>query len=257
MAKAAATRSIAQLLIYVAVVTASPALAKASESIESSRPGVAIGANLVPVQSLQIETGFQYLTTQSSEKSSQRTSITEIRYGLNPSFELTSEIDYENKHLDGEPNEEGFSDIELGVKVRLIDDSQKAPSLFLRARLQLPGGDGEFTQNHPAPNAVLASGYEFTDRVSIEGDIGARYNPDEGVTEGFYALNLSHEISERTSVFIEGYHSLEDENGAIEGDLGAAYLVTPNFQFDFSLGWGHNDGQVQNLVSCGLSYRHL
>lgn len=69
------------------------ARAQTSADIQSSRPGAAIGANVVGAKFFQIESGLQLIDDNGAEVSEQDTWVTELRYGLSEKLELTGEFD--------------------------------------------------------------------------------------------------------------------------------------------------------------------
>jgi Putative MetA-pathway of phenol degradation len=243
---------------FLALIALFPILASAQTSleIESSRPGAAIGTNTVGSSFFQIESGFEHLSDKGADTVEQDTWVTELRYGLSEKLELTGEFDVESDRAPNEPNEEGISDVELGLKYSLSSEAHGlCPALGVRARLQLPGGGSSFYQKNPAPKLILASKWALSEHLDLEGDVGVRANTDEGKSDPFYALNLSSDISDNAAVFVEGFHGIEDETGNIEVDAGIGYHLNPDLQIDLAGGWGHNHGVTETLVSAGISWR--
>lgn len=248
----------ALVLLLISLLSSIPlaASAQTSTDIQSSRPGAAIGINVVGTKIFQAESGFQRLRDRGANEVIQDTWVTELRYGLSENLELTSEFDLETDRAPGEPDESGISDFEVGLKYLILSESKGLlPALSARARVQLPGGQASFFQKNPAPVFILASSWELSESVAFEADLGVRANTDDGNSDSFYALNMSADLTDNLNAFIEVFHGLEDETGNVEVDAGVAYLLTSNLQLDGAIGWGRHDGTTETLVSAGLSWR--
>ncbi|RYZ77290.1 MAG: transporter [Proteobacteria bacterium] len=197
------------LLLTSALIFSSRSLAESADvndTIKSGRPGAAIGADVVSPQRFQIETGYQLLTLE-NPAIKQSSQITELRYGVLPDLELTSEFDFQQRREEDERSHHSISDIEIGLKAALFksEEELRQPSIYVRARLQLPGGEDEFTLKNPAPNLILASEIPLPDKFSLEADVGIRSNLDEGSSQGFYALSLARQFADNVSLFVEGF----------------------------------------------------
>ncbi|RYZ76904.1 MAG: transporter [Proteobacteria bacterium] len=251
------TSLVKKLFVFSALVVVSPNVwAQTSVDIQSSRPGAAIGSNVVGSKFFQAETGYQRLKERGAEDGGQDTWVSEFRYGLTERLELTSEFDIETERTPGLPNDTGISDVEIGLKYLLITENDGLmPAFSARGRVQLPGGQGSNFQKTPSPNLIFASSWSLSDELELEADIGLRVNPDKGSSEGFGALNLTGNLSDRIALFLEGFHTFEDETGNVELDAGIGFLLTHNLQIDASAGWGEHDGTTETLISAGLSWR--
>lgn len=232
------------------------AQAQTSLNIESSRPGVAIGSNVVGTSIFQIESGVQRLQQQGSKELVQDTLVTELRYGLSEALEFTSEFDLEKKGSKGRPDASGVSDVELGLKYSFNATSEGwMPALSARARLKVPGGHGPEFQKNPAPNLIVSSAWDLSDTIELEADAGVSADPDKGSSKSFFALFVQTEVTDKLNLFIEGFHSFEDGTGSVAFDAGVGYRLTSHFQVDAFAGSGLGGDSNQTLFGAGVSWR--
>lgn len=230
----------------------------------TDRPDQTESSAVVPLKSLQIETGFMLETDETDliQETSYAYNTTLLRFGLLENLELRMGLDYLGqkvaiKNTDTTNTISGFSPIYTGFKVKIADEDGWKPEVAFLGGLVLPFTANEkFKPEYTAANIRFAFSHTLSDRFSLGYNLGAEWDGETAIPGYFYSLALGISVSNRLGTFIESYGLIPEEGGSEHlFDAGFTYLVMPNFQLDVSGGIGLNSNAINNFVSLGLTYR--
>ena len=230
----------------------------------TDRPDQTESAAVVPIKSLQIETGFiveNNETSSFSQKSfAYNTSL--LRYGLLNNVELRLGLEFlgdreDNKNTDIRNSISGLSPLSVGFKIKIMDEKGCSPEIAFLGGMNLPFmADDNYKPSYSSANMRFAFAHTLSDRFSLGYNIGAEWDGETANPAYFYSVALGVGITNNLGMFVESY-GLLPEVGVGENliDVGFTYLLAPNIQFDISGGLGINDEAIDNFVSVGLSIR--
>lgn len=239
-----------QLFLFILIF---PTIIYSQDSIISDRPGQSDGSTTLPKLSLQIESGMLlqfYEETNYSEKCiAFPTNL--FRYGLTENFELRFANQYQiiRDQISGSEIT-GISDLELGFKFRLINDTNINTELAILSHLLIPSGSKELTNGKYGSINKIAISHQLSDKISLGYNLGYNYYGygDGDVT---YSITIGNAINDKASVFIEYYGEFTEFKHNISSfDAGITYKISKVFQVDFSSGTGINN--TMNFLSCGF-----
>lgn len=242
-------------------------ISKSQESapdLITDRPDQTESSSVVPIKSLQIETGFLVENHQTNIFTSQsltyNTSL--LRYGLFNNFELRLGLDYSDiktkiNNTNISTNAKGLSPLYTGFKIKIHEEDGLIPELAFLGGLVLPfTANQSFRPDYSAANIRFAFSHTLSDRISLGYNLGAEWDGESAIPGYFYSLALGFGLTENLGMFAEGYGLIQETGDAEHlADAGFTYLITSNFQIDLSGGLGLNDNAIDNFISFGLTYR--
>lgn len=269
------------LLLAAAALTAVPSpadaqLTPAEPSAEpppelvTDRPDQTESAAVVPAGFHQLETGLAYerlgngpltVRTVSGPGTLARIGLggrTELRLGwegwVDQDIDVTGPSTFDR-------SVSGVGDGEVGVKVKLREESGALPEMAILAGVSLPVGDDELTSDEYEPSVRLAFAHTLSDRLGLAYNLGAErsHEREESFTRFLYTVALGAGLTDRLGAFVEVFGE-EPESGGPGGsqvslDGGVTYLLRPNLQLDAYAGAGVTDHAPDWLAGMGVSVR--
>ena len=242
------------------------AQAQYGETIRTGRPGASIGPFTVGKQIFQIQTGAHI-----ARASHDFFTVNELhtplvlRYGLWERIEINGLLAYtklsqrdENTETD---HDKGLSAAQIGVRFNILDGQGSGLSMGIQGRVKLNVLSEEFDHDRLGTNILLAMGHPLGENFGATVNLGLSTPGDDasdtegGKPRGFYSINLGMSVSKKVSAFIETYGTVHQQDFDTMFDTGLGYLINPNFQLDFSVGYGNNDKVEDVFVDFGLSWR--
>jgi hypothetical protein len=229
----------------------------------TDRPDQTESSGVVPLRTLQIETGLVMTVDRNDQTQFRRFTYnsTLLRYGLLENFELRAGLEYlseKEKMLENGDQSAltGFSPIYLGFKTRITEERGWIPEIAFLGGLSLSfTAKKEFRALHPAAIMRFAFTHTLTDRFSFGYNLGAEWEGESGPGY-FYSAVLGIGLTETLGMFVEPFGILATENvNEHLLDAGLTWLVLPNLQLDLSGGVGLNEAASDYFISVGLSYR--
>ncbi len=230
----------------------------------TDRPDQTESSSLVPVKSLQIETGFimENDVIDYSRQNSVTYNTTLLRYGLLKNFELRLGLDYlknkeEIKNLDSLNISSGLSPLYTGFKIKVTDENGWIPEIALLGGLALPfTAQKELKPSYPAINMRFAFAHTLSNKFSLGYNIGAEWDGESAIPGYFYSISLGAGLTSKLGMFIESYGLIHEKSDAEHLiDAGFTLLLLTNLQLDISGGLGINDKPIDNFISIGMSFR--
>ena len=248
-------------LLFLLILIA--AGAKAQESIPeliTDRPDQTESAEVVPLNALQIETGFVVFNDKANrvQHTSYAYNSTLLRYGILPNFELRLGLEYLGNKTDISSNSiSGFGPLYTGFKVKISDEQKGMPAIAILGALTLPfTANEEYKPSEPAANMRLSISHTLSDRISMGYNLGAEWDGETPTPGYFYSIALGIGISDKVGLFAESFGLLganDKEEHLL--DAGVTYLLLPNLQVDISGGIGLSENAADSFVGAGLSFR--
>jgi hypothetical protein len=241
------------------VAFAAPVLAQ-DGPISTDRPGFLFSPTLVPEGRLQVEAGLPlaFLDEEGGTETDLFSLPVQLRYGLGPSVELRlgSPV-YNWLRADGGSDEQGFGDLEVGVKTPLgLPLGQDAAALL--AGLRLPTGDHDFRADDPAPSLNAMAAWTVSE-TALTGMLGLAYTPidhDDDALVGTVAGLASRALGSDWTGSLEGVWlpGIENAPDTAYAGLLATKLLADELQLDLSVERGLTDDSSDWILGVGASF---
>jgi hypothetical protein len=251
--------------ILVGLLAALPGYGQQSDDeMDSDRPGFADSSNVVPRGRVQVETGFQRELRRPEEDPRRQIILpTLLRFGVADKWEarLESELYSWMRPPDG-TREEGWAPFSLGFKHQFLEAQGRRPSLGLIGRLSPPSGSNRLRTRHTTGDIRVAADFDLGSQWSVNPNIGFGWDEDdEGrrFSTRLLAMTLAYKPMHRLELFADFLAQDPEAHGAGSGviyDAGFAYLVSRNFQVDFSVGARGSGSELpRRFFAAGFSVR--
>jgi hypothetical protein len=257
---------VAVALLALAAPLAAQDFSGLPETINPDRPDFTEGPALVAPGHLQVEGGYTYSRTGSAKESSLGELL--VRYGVDDRWEARlglNSYDWIDTGVPGGKRISGFEDPFLEIKVRLNEAasdrrSPSVPALALLLQTTVPVGSRDLTSDVWQPTAILAFDWDFTDRLSLGGNVGGSYAADgsERFNQLFLSLSAGFSINDRLGAFLEGYGFNRESAGGSSThylDTGLSCVVSKDLALDVRVGAGLDDPHPNWYAGLGASVR--
>ncbi|HEY4083825.1 MAG TPA: transporter [Burkholderiaceae bacterium] len=233
--------------------------AHADDSINTDRPDIANGADVIGRGHVQLETGLA--GDKSKGEHSFGTPLL-LRIGLSDDWELRLDSDgYQRLRQDG-MSARGWGDLGLGAKWHLMEGEGSTPSIGLLGHLSFATGSGGFRGQGTRPEIDLAMEWDLSagyDLSFMPGLYRDRNDAGQTYTGGVLALSLGKAFNEQTHGFIElaGQQLASSANGGklVTLDTGVSYLLGKDMQVDAAVFRGLNHQSPDWQWTVGFSVR--
>lgn len=211
----------------------------------------------VPQGHLQIEAGFTFYDDPDLWTLPEAL----FRLGLNRELELRLEVPSYFDFDGGGNDDDGWTDMSIGVKWHFLDQDGAIPTLGVIPYLTIPTGDEPLGDNDVQVGAILAGAWDLGEELSLTANLGLQtYEKPDGddtvATTTSIALGLP--IGESTSAFAEYYAiypgTFDDSQQVIDG--GIKHHIHNNLMLDAKVGLGLNSDSPDFLVGAGLTWRY-
>jgi hypothetical protein len=223
--------------------------------ISTDRPSIGAETDLVPVGSLQIESGVTWSRDSSSSTFDGPESL--LRFGLSKSYEL--QLTTPNmRHSAGLPIV-SMGDLTLGSKIRLGQATWSWPLAAVVA-VSLPIGSREMTSGGVDPSLLLASSHNFPHSLLFSTSAVAGWVSIPGAKRAWVsqsATSLARSVGRRGNVFLEAAPFVSSAPGGsgFSGDGGMTWSVSKLVQLDWRAGATVQNGSSTAFASVGYSIR--
>lgn len=242
-------------------------------TIATDRPSFSDTAGIAPVGHLQLETGYTFTFRDRDDTEVDRHNAPELlaRVGLiQDRLEFrasTSGYQWVMTHEAGQDTStEGFSDVAVGLKLKLCDQDHGVPRLAFEAVTTVGAGSRDISTRHAEPTIKLIWSYDLEqvwgDRwkgVGIGGNLNLAYPTTDG--DRFIQLAgsvcVTYALTDKTGLFAEYYvvgPASKGADAAHSVDFGISYLLDPRVQLDARIGCGLNNEADNMFVGTGISF---
>lgn len=212
----------------------------------TDRPDITESAAVVPINTLQIETGFMFQKQKFVEHSIEYENenlilaSTLCRYGINDNIELRFGGEYFLGKTTAEFEKstlQGLQGIFIGSKFQLIKDGGILNNIAVILEVALPFGNEKLRPDKFEPGIIFAFDKSISEIISLGMNLGSSKIKSINDFTLDYSISMSISIDDRWTAFIEYFGDSSDKvlpkNNA---HFGFAYLQKENIQIDFSLG---------------------
>ena len=224
-----------------------------SQDIITDRPDQTESPNTLNKGNLQIESGFLFSKVRENKKLVKKnlapTNL--FRYGITNNIELRLLTQFESQ-TSNKIKISGMSDIELGVKLKILKKENVNNEISFLSNLIIPSASNDLSLNLFGISNRMIFSHTLSDKTGLGYNLGYDYfgNGKGNLT---YTLAIGTSLTEKLSFFMEPYGELIEFNNLILNfDSGFTYLIKRNLQLDCSYGSGINN--KISFFSFGISW---
>lgn len=221
-----------------------------------NRPSKTESATVLGKGVFQLESAYEIELTGESDEREKEILFPEIllRYGLGWGVELRFANQYE-RYKDKLVSINGFTDIDIGAKIKLLQGDDKKTEVALISHVFLPTGSNGISNERVGNETSVLVWYELTEKMGIEYNIGySNFEIDSEKGDFVYSFVTDYEINSKMGFFIETYGELiEFKELEASVDFGLAYQFTDKLELELAAGTGINHKMLFTLI--GLSWR--
>ncbi|MBY0112921.1 MAG: transporter [Phycisphaerales bacterium] len=242
--------------------------------IATDRPSFSDTAGIAPVGHFQLETGYTFTLRDRDGVETHRHNGPELlaRVGLlDDRLELraTTSGHVWSRTDDGTgagfASTEGFSDVAVGFKLKLIDQDGLLPRLAVEGITTVGAGRRGISSGRAEPTIKLIWAYDLEklwgDRwkgFGVYGNVNLAYPTTDGdrFVQGAASACGTYAINDTIGVFAEYYllgPAAKGTDAAHSIDVGGTYLINTRTQLDARMGFGLNRTADNVYVGVGIS----
>jgi hypothetical protein len=235
-----------------------------TQIIVTDRPSFSASSQTVPYKSLQIETGYLINVNNSVSSIDFGSTVMSfptpmIRWGVFKGVELRLFNTLFIKRLKNpvipidERSQFGFGNLVIGTKINITKAKGIIPEMAVLSHVTFPTGDAAVRNSEKTVfDITLSMTYPLSNKLSMGYNLGWTSVESNNNGDGIYSLIFGYGISNKFSVFIEGFGFWKNfESGTFSLDGGVSYLLKPNLQFDIA--GGNNFTQRSYYITVGFS----
>ena len=235
--------------------------------IVTDRPTQSAAPFTLAPKTFEIEAGYKFSRT---EDSATVTDVQELpdalfRFGVWHGVEARITVsgwDFDNVHRDGveQPRTNGFNDVSVGGKFRLVDAEGRRPDLSILVDVNLPVGSDGFTNDYVNPKVLVLLSEALWQGWGLTTNFGpsiVRGN-DETAVDLEYSAAFSRGIAPHWFFFAEVYGNLSLGANRLDQhsfQTGITTLLGNDFQLDARVGVGLVDSVPAWLTGFGIGWR--
>ena len=202
----------------------------------ADRPGMGTGTDVLPLGTLQWETGAAYDRGKHAGACVHTYTLNNslLRYGLTRQAELCVEW---NAVCERQQHETkwGIAPIAVGTKVKVHESDNGWPTVSLLAQLALPVGTKAFRPDHVAPALHALFGHTLSDRLDLGYEVGLDWDGETADATTFTALGLTWALDDRWAVFAENFNYFPcHAHAQWNADFGLTWMAGKRIQLDAS-----------------------
>ena len=229
----------------------------------TDRPDATEAPTVVPVGSLQVETGA---FTTSFEDNGIKEEVftyntTLLRYGILDNLELRIGWNFEEVQtaingMESNDVESGLSPLLFGAKVAITEEKGWFPEIGLIGHIFLPfTASSDFKPEFTAADFRFSFNHTLSERSGIAYNLGGQLGGESAEFAYIYTLAYGYSITDKLGAYVEVYGDLPEDSSANHfWDAGLTYAIAPLIQLDATVGQSITEGQ-DILLSAGVSFR--
>ncbi len=247
-----------RLLLPLFLITVEVAVADVDDNIVTERPSFVDSGETVGIGEEQVETGVQ--DSHDRISANDWTIPTLLRWGISKDWELRFESDiYERSDMDTARYIEGWSNLVVGVKHHVADDSSENVSSAWFAEVELPTGAAPFRGQGARPSARWVTEWELPAGYSFAVMPGLKYDSSDNgrFLSGSLGGSLAKNVSDAAQVFVEfaspQIAAQNDGGTQLSFDTGVQYRIGAHFQIDAAVFLGLNHQTPDATYTVGAS----
>ena len=219
-----------------------------------NRPSKTESATVLDKGVFQFESAYEIELTGESDEREKEILFPGIslKYGLGWGIELRVANHFET-YKDKLVSVNGFTDIDIGAKIKLLKGNDKKTEVALISHLFLPTGSNGISNERVGNATSMLVWHELTERMGIEYSIGySNFEIDSEKGDFVYSFVTDFEINDKSGVFIETYGEfIEFKELETSVDFGLAFQFTDNLELELAAGTGINHEMFFALIGLG------
>lgn len=251
-------------------------LAQFSETVDSDRPGMSIGARAVGSRTLQVQMGTDVIQIREFWTDDQSIGIQYdgvIRYGIKEHFELGISTNYYNRTATRSEGQlfgsASVSALTLGLRARsnILKGDSIRPALGMQVDVFFPDPETKRYASYIRPRLTLVLQQPIGRYMVATVNVGGEWLP---TPLGFFTTNLTASMTDHVNIFIEYFgqfytryapQGMGEFSSSVpyygRGNAGMAVLINNDLQLDLQAGYGRDeDTRIQDwYVGIGISWR--
>lgn len=225
--------------------------------LEADRPDQTETPAIVPAGWYQFEGGYARECAGRGSAIAEAAPTVLSKVGLAPWAELrliTERTAMHRSDVNGSMTA-GLLPVEVGAKVRLLEEHQWRPNTSLIGHLGLPAtASPAFRPRTVFGNFRFTLAHSLSDHFSLGYNLGADWDGERPTATGIYTLTVAVAVTPRLGAFIEAYGFVNDVDAADHrSDGGLTYRLGPDVLLDASSGFSMVEQRW--FVNLGLSFR--
>lgn len=231
----------------------------------TDRPDQTKSPNVVPIDFVQIETGFVY----QKQKYTERTTTYEndnlifartlCRYGVNSFAELRfgGEYFYGQSFSNGLKSDlQGMQNLLFGAKFQLRKNQKMFSNIGIILQTILPFGNETLRPANFSPVLLLCFDQQINEDFLFGCNLGTESVDNSGNYSAIYSGSLGYSTTKKLGLFFEIYgNAINGSEPSNNFDCGVTYQFRQNVQVDFSLGTTLKGGITDLFGGFGISVR--
>ena len=236
--------------------------------LQADRPDLSQGPTIVLPGTLQIETGYLYQKDNSAghKQKEYYYPTTLFRFGILKNAELRLNVDYrETKDIqvggdqDGmTEDEKGFSDVQIGTKIKLYRGQGFIPTIGLFGNITLPVGNTSFHSPHIVPGFGLSFSSKISEKIELQYNVGYLKAKVQETYQGgaVYAVSGAIELTDNLAFYGEVYGQ-KLRNSLVDNriDSGFVFRLLPVLLFDVIGGVGITEAAPDVFAGGGVTWQ--
>lgn len=257
------------LMVSLVLCICAMAHAEDNDTIATDRPDFVESSDVVGNGRFQIEAGLALeRTTANGFEDRTFTTPTLFRYGIGDLWELRLETDgrtslrSEDQSTGASTTINGYSELSLGAKYHLTNESEGVPSTALLLHFDIPSGSQAFRGKGVRPSLRAVAEWELPNDLSLGVMPGLIYNKndsDKRFVGGILGIVLGKSWNDHFRTFVElaaPQITNSDNGGTVSTlDIGGAYLIDKHLQIDAVVSKGLNKNTADLAFGVGLSIK--
>jgi hypothetical protein len=244
--------------VVPAAASTAPAAAELPKMI-TDRPDFTEATEVVGKGVVQMENGLTV------ERDKGRSTLTcpemLMRIGLSNRLEFRIGGDgFLSELAEGAERVSGYSDVELGMKIRLWDEGRRRPAFSLIPILSIPTGSREFSSGDYDPTLKLALGKDLPRGFALGGNLNLSYltTPDGRFFQTAYSATVGHKVIKSYSGYWEIFGFAPREKGGSASwiaNTGISRSIGKNAQVDVRIGKHLTGESASWFWGVGVAFR--
>lgn len=227
--------------------------------METDRPDETESASVVPVKTLQFETGLYFEKDQQNQDKLRMMQypVVLMRLGILKWLEFRVQGAYQKYAVESEAvstKTVGFAPLTLGAKTAVCQEQGIRPQAAVMLMIDMPIGSKAFKPSEPEAELRLMFKNTLTEKFDLNYNLVHRW--EDGSTTKGYAVSVGAAISNRITLYAEVFgNKYRHEKATHSLDAGVLFLILPTLQIDFAAGKALNAVAPDYFISTGLSVR--
>lgn len=256
-------------VVAVFLILSSNIYSQYNETIRTGRPGEAIGPFAVGARVFQVQAGLGFLDYKFDNPSDENSPALEygsafivgsvFRMGITEHFELNMGIAFQDGSqsiADSTYDRNGMNGFAFGMRYNIYVGKGWIPSVGFQVNLGMPWLSSDFNSNDVRPRMTLITAQRMAEKWGLTTNWGLFWNGNNSQPLGYYVINVSYDVADKWSVFIEPFGFIKNNYWEPHIDGGAAFLVNNDLQLDIAGGVGIGPDEFSDwFINAGVSWR--